>query len=333
MVRRAMHAVYCGKDRTHYLKDQVFLLNGSRQLLGIVTMNKLGSSRELHEANRRSWNEATVAHNSHKKEQAGFLRRGGSTLFPEETELLGDIHGKRAVHLLCNSGQDTLSLVQLGASMTGVDISDEAIDFATTLSADSGIPASFHRADVYDWLATAKDRKESFDIVFCSYGAICWLSDLDRWSAGIAEVLVPGGRFVTVEFHPASMMFNERFELTHPYFGGSKPLVWKEGVGDYVARAGAALAPSGFVEGVRDFKNPHTVYEFQWSMSEIIGALLKVGFIIERFHEYPYANGAKLFDNMRETDGMRMWPPENLPSIPLMYGISARTAGERPDAG
>ena len=40
--------------------------------------------RALHEQNRRSWNAVTAAHNSHKLDQAGFLRRGGSTLFPEE---------------------------------------------------------------------------------------------------------------------------------------------------------------------------------------------------------------------------------------------------------
>ena len=37
--------------------------------------------KDLHEANRLSWNAATQAHNSHKIDQAGFLRRGGSTLF------------------------------------------------------------------------------------------------------------------------------------------------------------------------------------------------------------------------------------------------------------
>ena len=296
-------------------------------------MTKPGSNRDQHEANRRSWNEATIAHNSHKHDQAGFLRRGGCTLFPEEIDLLGDIQGKRLVHLLCNSGQDTLSLAKRGATVTGVDISDEAIDFATRLSADSGVPASFDRADVYDWLETAKDRKEQFDIAFCSYGAICWLSDLNRWLAAIADLLVPGGRFVTVEFHPTSMMFEENLDLTYPYFGGGKPRPWNEGVGDYVALAGAALAPSGFVEGVRDFKNPHGVYEFQWSLGEIFGALLKAGFIIERFHEYPYSNGAKLYQNMRETPGKRMWPPEDVPSIPLMYSISARISEQQPGTG
>lgn len=45
-------------------------------------------SNDLHEANRLSWNAATVAHNSHKGDQAAFFRAGGSTLYPEEIELV-----------------------------------------------------------------------------------------------------------------------------------------------------------------------------------------------------------------------------------------------------
>ena len=116
--------------------------------------------RRLHEENRRAWNAATQVHNSHKRDQATYLREGGTTVFPEEIELLGDISGKRLLHLQCNAGQDTLSLARLGADVTGVDISDEAIAFATALSTDSGIPAKFARADVYDWLEAAQDRLE-----------------------------------------------------------------------------------------------------------------------------------------------------------------------------
>ena len=284
-------------------------------------------NKHLHEANRRSWNAAVVAHNSHKRDQAGFLRGGGSTLFPEEIELLGDISGKRLIHLQCNAGQDSLSLARRGAVVTGVDISDAAIDFARQLSADAGIPATFHRADVYDWLDEAVASDDRFDIAFCSYGAICWLSDLDRWAAGVAGMLEPGGRLVTVDYHPVSMMFNERFELTYPYFDSGEPLTWAEGVTDYVPQAGEALAPSGFVEGVRDFTNPHPVHEFQWDIASIITALLRAGLTIERFEEYPYANGAKIFDAMREAPGNRMYPPQHLPSIPMMFAVTARLPG------
>src|SRR5881394_2546580 len=107
--------------------------------------------KDAHERNRRSWNEATRAHNSHKHDQAGHLRAGGSTLFPEERELLGELSGRALVHLQCNSGQDTLSLARLGARVTGVDISDEAVTFAQRLSEDSGLAGKFERADIYDW--------------------------------------------------------------------------------------------------------------------------------------------------------------------------------------
>src|SRR5262249_27059519 len=133
--------------------------------------------RALHEQNRRSWNGATRAHNSHKRDQAKFLREGGSLLCREEAALLGDLSGKSVVHLQCNSGQDTLSIKQLGAvQLLGVDISDEAIEFARRLSADSGVQASFVRADVYDWLTSAARVQQRWDVVFCSFGAIIWLS-------------------------------------------------------------------------------------------------------------------------------------------------------------
>src|SRR5690349_8269459 len=132
----------------------------------------LQSERALREVNRRSWNAATRAHNSHKGAQARFFREGGSTLRPEELRLLGEVADLRIVHLLCNSGQDTLSIARLGADVTGVDISDEAIAFATRLAAEAGIAARFARADVYDWLEEAAGREECFDIAYSSYGVV-----------------------------------------------------------------------------------------------------------------------------------------------------------------
>ena len=60
---------------------------------------------ELHEANRLSWNAATLAHNSHKGDQAAFFRDGGSTLFPEEAGLLGEVKGLSVLHLHLSGGQ------------------------------------------------------------------------------------------------------------------------------------------------------------------------------------------------------------------------------------
>ncbi len=279
-------------------------------------------NRDAHERNRQSWNAATVAHNSHKGDQAAFFRGGGDTLFPEEVEVLGDLRGKSLVHLQCNAGQDTLSLAKRGAIVTGVDISDEAIAFASKLSKDAGMPATFVRADVYDWLANAAMQSVQFDIAFASYGALCWLSDLRSWARGVASILKSGGRLVIVEFHPAMMMFDEKLVRKFSYFGG-EPLVWDDGVRDYVAVSEGGLATGPLLPGVENFKNPHPCVEFQWTVSDRIGAILGAGLTLTHFREYPYSNGCKFFDGSVRDEKDRWHLPAGEPNIPQMYALSA----------
>lgn len=281
--------------------------------------------KALHEENRLSWNEATKAHNSHKHDQAKFFREGGNKLFPEESGLLGDLSGLSIVHLQCNSGQDTLSIKQLGAAkVLGVDISDEAIDFARKLSADSGVEAEFVRADIYDWLAEADRGEERWDVVFCSYGAICWLSDLTNWAKGVAAILKPGARFVTVEFHSGAQVFDEELVHKFPYSTHGRPYTWEEGVSDYVAESGPQITPSGWEDGVQGFQNPHRVHEFVWSPSEVITSLLDAGLVLEHFKEYDYSSGFKGFKNMVPLEGRGWTFPADVPALPLMYSIVAR---------
>lgn len=281
------------------------------------------NGRDLREQNRLSWNAVVGAHDSHRGDLAGFLRQGGSTLFPEEQRLLGDLAGRSLLHLQCNSGGDSLSLARLGASVTGVDISDAAIASARELSRKSSIPATFERADVYDWLEAARrEPGPRFDRVYASYGVVCWLPDLDRWSRDVAGVLADGGRFVLVDFHPAAMMLDAEWRLANDYYSGGAPML-TEGIGDYVAESGAGLTPAGFYEGVRGFENPEPCHLFRWGLGEVVTALAGAGLRVRAVEEYPYSNGERHFRGMRERPGRRVVPPEGVPSVPLMYGISA----------
>ena len=277
-----------------------------------------------HEQNRRSWNEATRAHNRHKKDEASFLRDGGSTLFPEELDLLGPLDGKRLLHLQCNSGQDSLSLAKHGADVLGVDISDVAIDHAKALSKDSGIAATFERSDIYDWLAAAESSGRQFDIVFASYGALCWLSDLDLWASSIRNVLAEGGRLVLMEFHPVAMMLDADWKLAYPHGSGGRRIEQSEGVGDYVADSGEGLTPSGRKETIEPFNNPERSVEFAWSIGQILMAIQGAGFQIQRLDEYPYVNGFGFWNGLRTRAARRFDLPAELPEIPLMFGLCAQ---------
>lgn len=280
--------------------------------------------RAHHEQNRASWNAVIPAHNRHKGDQAAFLRAGGTTLFPEELALLGPLQGLRVAHVLCNCGQDSLSIAARGATVTAVDISDAAIAFAERLSADSGIPARFLRSDVLDWLATTD---EQFDVVFASYGAFGWIADLDTLLAGIRRVLRPGGRLVYVEFHPIAFMFDRNLQPFDVYASGGEPII-EPGVSDYVQAAGPGLLHGAADAKIDDtpFENPHEAHGFAWGVADVVSAVLRSGMRLTRLTEVEHSNGWKPYDAMVELPGRRWALPPGKVRFPLMYTLEAERA-------
>ena len=169
----------------------------------------MNPERNYIEINRQSWNNRTDTHlKSEFYDLAGFLR-GKNSLKDIELALLGEIKGKRILHLQCHFGQDTISLGRLGAEVTGVDFSDKAIQRAKQIAKDTNSRAEFLCCDIYD-LTNHLDKQ--FDIVFTSYGTIGWLPDLDKWAKVVSAFLKTNGRLVFVEFHPVVWMFDNNFE-------------------------------------------------------------------------------------------------------------------------
>mmetsp|Transcript_32349 Transcript_32349/g.103141 ORF Transcript_32349/g.103141 Transcript_32349/m.103141 type:complete len:286 (+) Transcript_32349:2-859(+) len=279
-----------------------------------------GIERDKHEQNRESWNAVTPFHNRHKGDQAAFFRSGGSTLFPEELEMLGDLSGKRVLHLQCNCGQDTLSLAALGAEVVGVDISDAAIAFATQLASDSGLPATFVRSDVYDWFDT---NEETFDVVFASYGVIGWLSNLTKWAEGIAAALRPEGAFVMMEFHSLAFCFDEQLKLVEPYSTGGDDLPNEDGIRDYVQNSMLAEFAPRAKRDPAPFKNPHPYFGFHWGVGDTATAILHAGLQLESLQEFQYSNGCRVNRNCVDVGKRRYALPDHLPSFPMMFAVKA----------
>ena len=113
---------------------------------------------------------------------------------------LGDLDGLRGVHLQCHIGTDTLSLARLGARVTGLDFSPPALEQARMLARTTGSDTDFVESDVYG--APEVLPPGGFDLVYTGIGALCWLPDIRRWAAVVAELLRPGGRLFIREGHP-----------------------------------------------------------------------------------------------------------------------------------
>jgi len=156
---------------------------------------------EHQRANLAKWNELVAVHARSAFYDVDGFRRGCCSLRPLELEEVGDVAGLRLLHLQCHFGLDTMSWARLGAEATGLDFSDTAIEVARSLSDDLAIPARFLCTDLYQ---LPKVLDETFDVVFTSYGVLCWLRDLEEWARIVARFLAPGGRFHLVELHPSS---------------------------------------------------------------------------------------------------------------------------------
>lgn len=253
------------------------------------------------EANKDGWNKRTQIHKDSTFYDLQGFKNGKSSLNKVEMEELGDVKGKSILHLQCHFGMDTLSLAKLGADVTGVDMSDKAIELAINLSRETGIAAKFVCCNVYDLPSHLQGR---FDIVYTSYGVIGWLPDLDKWASIISHFLKPGGTFYMVEFHPVVWMMDENFEHIK-YFYHNVETIHEKVTGTYADRYAAI---------------EYEDYNWNHSLSEVMNALINQGIQIQFLNEFSYSFYNCFNNTVQGTDGY--WRIKGLEDkIPMMYSV------------
>lgn len=260
---------------------------------------------------RALWNAWTRSHTTsdHYRDAERYLQTGCSLRGIELAELAPAIAGQRLLHLQCNLGSDTLSWARLGAEATGVDLADAAIAYARALAEETATRATFLAANVYA-LPSAFDA--AFDVVYTSYGAVCWLRDMQEWARGIARCTRPGGTFYMIEAHPAAETLAQvspggndasaepLFRLAYPYSGSDTP----------------QSSPAEHTGG-----QPLAVHIWQHSLGEIVSALISAGFAIEYLHEHPVTFWQQFSALTAGTDGYWHWPAAI--SFPLLFSLRA----------
>jgi len=242
------------------------------------TATELADVRVMHAANRAAWDEAAERYEGWFDEAVALIRSGGTNLFGTEVELIGDLRGqcRRAIHLQCAGGRDTLSIWNQGADeVVGVDFSPKMLDLAARLTAATGAPARWVLSDVLD---TPVDLDGTADLLYTGRGSLIWLQDLDAWAAVIARLLSPSGRFVLFEGHPVEWLFDVdtdgRWITTdYDYFGG--------------AEASRGWAPEYIDHLSIDEADQSWKFARAWTLGEVITALLGANLRLEAVTEYP----------------------------------------------
>ena len=234
--------------------------------------------RGMHDANRAAWDEAAERYEGWLAEAIAMISAGGSNLFPVEQALIGDLHGRcrRAIHLQCAGGRDTLSLWTAGAEeVVGVDFSPRMLDLARRLSDAVGAPARWIESDVLD---TPHDLDGTADLLYTGRGSLMWLQDLDAWAAVLARLLAPDGRLVLFEGHPAEWLFDVdddgRWIATdYDYFAG--PEASKGWARDYIDHL-------SIPDDDQSWK-----FARAWTLGEVVTAIVGAGLRLESMAEHP----------------------------------------------
>jgi SAM-dependent methyltransferase len=269
---------------------------------------------EFPAANRRNWDERVAIH---RRDRAGFYAMDRFLAGEKELQAigsgeLGDVAGKRLIHLQCHFGIDTLILARHGARVTGLDFSPAAIAEAKALATETGLAAEFVCADIYD---ARENVTGDFDIVYTTWGTICWLPDIPRWAQVIAALLAPGGYLYFADAHPNMLILEERDgRLVHEFpidTPPDAPLVFNETqtyTGDPTPLTAART--------------------HQWihSLSRIVGALLDADLTLEFLHEHPTLPWPPFPMCVPVGDGLYRLP-DQIPGFPLAVSLRSRKHG------
>ena len=213
----------------------------------------------------------------------------GTFAIPEdELRVLDDYEGKAILEFGCGACQWSISLARQGAFPVGFDFSSRQLAHARRLMAESGVPVPVVQASAL----AVPFRDESFDIVFCDYGAMTF-ADPYRTVPEAARVLRKGGVFAfsnmaplfDVCAHPVTEEVEDR--LHRDYFGMHR-FEWTSEPGP-----------------------PEITYQLPYG--EWIRLFRRNGLIVEDLIELQPPEGTtSTFRDERETQWMRRWPGEHI---------------------
>jgi len=263
--------------------------------------------------NRRNWDErATI----HARDTTGDymldrFRAGEDALHEIEAAELGDIAGKRVLHLQCHIGRDTLCLVRRGAVATGLDFSGAALDVARSLAAETGLKADFVQGTVDE---APRLTPGPFDLVFTTWGTLLWLPDMTVWARVIASVLAPGGEVYCADVHPVFLMLDEKDGRLMPTYDFRTP----------------PERPLEFVDKTTYTGDPTVMTHqstWQWihPLSAVLGGLIDAGLTITMFREHEILPWRGVPSLVPASD--RLWRlPDGHPRVPLSFSVRAKKA-------
>ena len=172
---------------------------------GVHAVRRSTSEDESRRANRADWDRYS---DEYQATHGDFLGDIGFVWGPEghtEAELgvLGEIVGRDVLELGSGAGQCSRWVRSVGGRAIGLDLSHRQLQHSRRLDENTGLAVPAVEATA----TTLPFADDSFDIVFCAFGALQFVADYEQAVGEIARVLRTGGRLAFSVTHPMRWIF------------------------------------------------------------------------------------------------------------------------------
>lgn len=180
--------------------------------------------------------------------------------------------GVRIANICGSCGKKAIPLAILGAEVTVFDISEDNRRYAMEVAEAAGVTLHYEVCDV---LEIDREKYGSyFDVVFMEGGILHYFHDINEFMHIMHALLKNNGKMICSDFHPFTKI-SDILVLQQPSVGYFSTDVFE----------GEMAHARFYPDAVRN-QMPKCLYR-KYTVSEIINAILKCGFLLEKFDEHP----------------------------------------------
>ncbi len=223
------------------------------------------ATRAAWDANARYWDE-------HMGEGNAFVE---TLIWPPTLRLLAPQPGQHLLDIACGNGLYARKLAALGAHVLAFDFSPQMIEQAQARSSPDQ-PIEYRALDVTNEAALLSLAGAPFDAAICQM-ALFDIADIEPLMTTLPRLLRPGAPFVCSIVHPCFNSIHVTHVAEREDRGGELITTYSLKVQAYMTPStepGAALAGQ---------PEPHLY--FHRSLSDLLGAAFRHGFMLDAFEE------------------------------------------------
>ncbi|MEM9712752.1 MAG: class I SAM-dependent methyltransferase, partial [Actinomycetota bacterium] len=158
-------------------------------------------------------------------------------------EAVGPLAGRRLLDVATGTGSVAIEAARRGATVVGVDVTDELVEIATARAADAGVEVRFEIGD-FDRLDVILGET-GFDVITSSFGVI-FAPDPSSTLAGLRQLLAPGGVIGVAGWDPDGVFVvpESMLELLPERPAMPDMATWTTAIGSLAERAGCEVLSS-----------------------------------------------------------------------------------------